>query len=292
MAATYNASPQDDPTELRLLVQRIKDLPTVPSVLMKLLSLTADASSSVGQLAEIIGMDQTISAKLLRLSNSAFYGCRGKVVSVPRAIVVLGFNEVKSLALGMSVFHAFSQKKAAKGEISIENLWKHSMATAALARLLAKRRGDSADSTFTGGLLHDIGKVVLLNSFKEEYKKAAEMVSETGCSLPEAEEKIFRVTHETIGEWLCRKWSMPEEIVQCVKYHSNPRKALEEFIPLVSTVHIADGLTKNILIGYGGDEKPHEFEDDILAALDLNARDIEEAEAFMEAEREGMEQMV
>lgn len=274
------------------MVQRIKDLPTVPSVLMKLLSLTADASSSVGQLAEIIGMDQTISAKLLRLSNSAFYGCRGKVVSVSRAIVVLGFNEVKSLALGMSVFHAFSHKKAAKGEISIENLWKHSMSTAALARFLAKRIGDSADSTFTGGLLHDIGKVVFLNSFKEEYKKAAEMVSETGCSLTEAEERIFRVTHETIGEWLCRKWSMPEEIVQCVKYHSNPREAREEFFQLVSTVHIADGLTKNILIGYGGDEKPHEVGEDILAALGLNAKDIEDAEAFMEAERDGMEQMV
>lgn len=282
----------DDSTELRILVQRIKDLPTIPSVLMKLLSLTADSSSNADQLAEVISVDQTISAKLLRLSNSAFYGCRGKVSSVSRAIMVLGFSEVKSIALGMSVFQAFSSEKAGKGEISIEKLWKHSMATAALSRFLARKRGEKVDSTFTGGLLHDIGKVVFLSSFKEEYKKAAEIVVETGCSLPDAEEKIFQVTHETIGEWLCRKWKMPEEIVQCVKYHPNPREAKEEFFPLVSTVHVADRLTKKILLGYGGDEKTPEIENSILEELGFKETDMEEAEAFMEAEREGIEQMV
>lgn len=97
-----------EPTELRMLVGKIKDLPTVPSVLTKLVSLSIDSALNADSLADIVGIDQTISAKLLRIANSAFYGCRGKVSSVSRAIMILGFSEVKSLALGMSIFQAFS----------------------------------------------------------------------------------------------------------------------------------------------------------------------------------------
>jgi len=282
----------EESTNLRALVQRIKDLPTIPSVLMKLISLSAESTTNADSLSEIISMDQTISAKLLRLSNSAFYGCRGQVSSVSRAIMVLGFNEVKSLALGMSVFNAFSEKKEASGSMSIEKLWKHSMATAAVSRFLTKQIGGKGDSAFTGGLLHDIGKVVFLSSFQEEYKNASAIVAETGCSISDAEEKVFHANHVTIGEWLTRKWKMPEEIIQCVKYHPNPKGAGEEHARLVSIVHLSNLATRKLFVGYGGDPLILEPEEGALEKAGLGGKGLEKAEAFLEEQRDGIEQMI
>lgn len=293
MTTETTASPAEDSTELRMLVQKIKDLPTIPSVLMKLLALSVDSSTNADNLAEIIGIDQTISAKLLRLSNSAFYGCRGKVTSIPRAIMILGFNEVKSLALGMSVFNAFSKAKGGKKGINIENLWKHSIATAALSKFLAGKISDEKpDSIFTAGLLHDIGKVVFLNSFQEEYKRVGEIVAETGGPISDGEIKVFGADHHIIGEWLCKKWKMPEEIRQCVRYHSNPSGAKEEFRHCVDVVHVANAIAGKILVGYSGDELTPEPESETLERLGVDDNILEEGEVFIEGEREGIESMI
>lgn len=291
--AMSDALSSEDSTELRLLVQRIKDLPTIPTILMKILSLTADSSANADNLAGIIGVDQTISAKLLRLSNSAFYGCRGKVTSISRAIIVLGFNEVKSLALGMSVFNAFAMTQGTKGEMSIEKLWKHSLATAALSRFLIKKTGDpKGEASFTAGLLHDIGKVVFLHSFREDYKRALALASGKKCSLFQAEEEVFKVPHTVIGEWLCRKWQLPEEITQCVRRHSHPEEAGEDYRALVFVVYLADVLARKAFVGYGGDEQVPEVRGDVLERMGLLPSDMEEADVFIEAEKANIEAMM
>ncbi len=292
MTATVKPSQIDEFAELKALVREIKDLPTIPTVLLKLLSLTADSTSNAHSLAKIINTDQTISAKLLRLSNSAFYGCRGKVISVSRAIMVLGFTEVKCLALGMSVFETFSQTGNSKRGISIENLWKHSVATAALSKFFADRRGEKGDSVFTAGLLHDLGKVVFLSLFREGYNKVSEIVEERGCAISEAEVEVFKVTHNTIGEWLCRKWKMPEEIAQCVRYHSSPDQADEEYFSRVLLVHLANNVARKVFVGFGGDKLTPIIENRILEKLKLTEKDVEKAEAFIERERENIEKTV
>ncbi len=283
----------EDSAPLRILVQRIKDLPTIPTVLMKILSLSADSTANADDLTDIISIDPTISARLLRLSNSAFYGCRGRVTSISRAIMVLGFTEVKNLALGMSVFDAFSKKQAIKGAMSIEKLWKHSIATASLSKFLAgKVGGRKYESAFTGGLLHDIGKVVFLNSFREDYKKAWVIVAEKGCSISQAEEEVFKVDHATIGEWLCHHWQMPEEIAQCIKYHPNPAQAKEEHRQFASIVHLANLIARKSFVGYGGDELTPDAENEVLDQAGLSKEDLEEAEGLMEQERENIEKTV
>ncbi len=279
----------DEETELRLLVQGIKDLPTVPSVLMKLVTLSLDNVANADAMSKIINLDMTISAKLLRISNSAFYGFRGKVTNISRAIMILGFNEVKSQALGMSMFQAFSKATGNVGLISATKLWTHSIATAAVSKYLTKKIGaESSETVATACLLHDIGKVVLLHSFREDYKKVAAIIEKTKCSIAEAELQVFKVTHNTIGEWLCKRWKMPDEIVQCVKYHAEPDKAKDEHFHIVSMVHIANIVTQRSFVGFGGDELKHEVSQTALARLGFSEEGLQQAIDYLEKEKDSI----
>jgi len=213
-----------DADDLRMSVSKIKALPTIPLVLTKILDLVEDQNSTIQDLERAIQSDQSITAKVLRLANSAFYGFPRKITTISKAIILIGFNSVKNIAIGVLVFEAFQCRKG-KGAEEIEAGWVHAVEVAFGAKMLAtKLRYAKAEEAFVGGLLHDIGKVVFVYSDYEQYlpvleKAAAEAEWESHLA---AERDLLGSTHTEIGEILGVHWQLPGPIVACIRLHHTP----------------------------------------------------------------------
>lgn len=210
--------------DLRMSISKIKDLPTVPLVLARILDLVEDQNSTIQDLERAIMSDQSITAKVLRLANSAFYGFPRKITTISKAIILIGFNSVKNIAIGVSVFEAF-QGGNRKGKEEIEAGWFHAVEVAFGAKMLAtKFRYAKAEEAFVGGLLHDIGKVALIYSDYEQYlpvleKAAAEAEWESHLDV---ERELYGSTHAKIGQILGMHWQLPGPIVACIRLHHTP----------------------------------------------------------------------
>ena len=206
---------------LRLSISKIKDLPTVPLVLTKILDLVEDQNSTIQELERAILSDQSITAKVLRLANSAFYGFPRKITTISKAIILVGFNSVKNIAIGVSVFEAF-QRGNRKGAAEIESAWAHAVEVAFGAKMLAaKFRYAKEEEAFVGGLLHDIGKVVLIYSMYDQYRLVLERAAaDAGLqSLLAAEREVFGTTHTEVGQILGISWQLPQPLIACMRLH-------------------------------------------------------------------------
>lgn len=239
--------------ETRRLVQRIVDLPTLPIVVPQVLRLVEDHRSSAGDLARVIGSDQALTTRILRLANSAFYGFRREIVTINHAVVLLGFDTVKSIVLAATVFETLRDGEVASS-FDREQFWLHVGSAAAAARLIAKSlRVADPEAAFVGGLLHDVGKVVLDRFFYRRYAEAARLAAERPCLIREAETNIFGVNHAEVGRWLAERWRFPAAIVEPVAFHHRPAAATPDHRALTAVVHLADLVTRNAGIGSGGD---------------------------------------
>ena len=240
--------------ETRRLVQRIVDLPTLPIVVPQVLRLVEDQRASAGDLAKVIGSDQALASRILRLANSAFYGFRREIVTINHAVVLLGFDTVKSIVLAATVFETLNDGDVVSS-FDRERFWLHVGATAAAARRIAKHlRIADPEAAFVGGLLHDVGKVVLDRFFYRRYAEAARRAAESPCLIREAETALFSVNHAAVGQWLAERWRFPAAIVEPVAFHHRPSAASADYRGLASVVHLADILTRNAGIGSGGDD--------------------------------------
>lgn len=197
-----------------------RNLPTIPTVLAKILAIVGSDSASTRQLVEVIEKDQTLTAKLLRLANGAFFGQSRRVSTVPRAILLLGFSTVRNLALGVKVWDALGTGVSTD---KLERLWEHSVIVALCARALAGRlHACDPDEAFTSGLLHDIGRLVIATRFRAQYW---ELAPPDGEPSPGDEQGTFGVDHAEVGGWLLEAWRLPANIVESVRLHhaTNPR---------------------------------------------------------------------
>ena len=241
------------PEETRRLVQRIVDLPTLPIVVPQVMRLVEDQRSSAGDLARVIGSDQALATRILRLANSAFYGFRREIVTINHAVVLLGFDTVKSIVLAATVFETLSDGDVVSS-FDRGEFWLHVGAVAAGARQVAKTlRVADPEAAFVGGLLHDVGKVVLDRFFYRRYAEAARLAGATPCLIRDAESSLFSVNHAEVGRWLAERWRFPAAIVEPVAFHHRPAAASPSHRELTAVVHLADILTRNAGIGSGGD---------------------------------------
>lgn len=200
-------------------LEKIKDLPTLPSVYFKVDKLLKDKQASIENVARIIEIDPAMSTSILRLVNSAFYGLRGKSSSISHAVMILGFNTVKNAIVSVAVLDTLSVKERIRN-FDMNDFWRHSVSVAVLGRQLAeKSRLVPPEDAFIAGLLHDIGKIIMVKYFKDDLEKIFKRMQETKCSFSDAEADVSSIDHVQIGAYLSRKWQLPEQIIEAIAGH-------------------------------------------------------------------------
>lgn len=197
------------------VVKQVRDLPSLSAVVVELLASMDQADLDVHVLGAKIASDQALAAKTLRLANSSFYGMPSKVTTIHQAIAVLGFHSIRTLVTACAVTGSFS----AGGAIDLKLFWRHSVATAICARLLAPSFKLNAEMAFTTGLLHDIGTLVLATRFPGQYVQVQAYRKEHDCFLIEAEQAILGLDHTLVGSALAAWWKFPQAMQEAVAQH-------------------------------------------------------------------------
>ena len=257
-----------------IVIDKVKSLPTLPEVIHKILSLVQGEDATAKALGDLIAYDQAISARLLKVANSAYYGFMREIATVQHAIVVLGFREVKSLVLGITVFDAM-KRSSQEASIKREAFWMHSIGCALAGQLICKKvEKVDADIAFTASILHDLGKLVLDGFFSSDYKGVLERVQTNGVSMVDAEIELMGFTHADVGGWLCERWKFPPILVSPVCFHHQLEKADVSSMHVTSVAHLADVLCKRSHIGSGGDDKIQTVHPLAMKNLKLNEDDL------------------
>jgi signal transduction histidine kinase/HD-like signal output (HDOD) protein len=263
------------------VLERITQPPPSP-VAAKILEVTQDERAGARALAEVIAKDQAFTVRVLRIVNSAYYGLQQRVTTVSRAVAVLGFDTIRTLALTLYTLGAFQQDK--NSIINLEYLWEHSLGCATGARRITARVGHTPpEEAFVAGLLHDMGKVLFYQYFKKEFIEAVKIAEEEGISLSEAETRILGTDHATAGEAWARKWNLPFIIQHAMRFHHHPLllpEAVDASVrQTVAIVHIADLFCEASQIGKGGDNGYEPIEEEIWSLLAVGE---EECRALLE----------
>ncbi len=207
--------------KLEDLEKRISDIPTLPVVAHQLNAESQKDTFTSKILAGIIEKDPPLSAKILRLSNSAYYGFSSKVASLDRAITMLGFGTVKNLACAVAISNFFAPGQA--GQVDMPGLWKHCLGTAASARQLIKVVAPAlAEEAFLAGILHDIGSIIIISNFPDQSLESLRVMKEKKISQSEAEKAVIGLTHESAGAFLVDKWNFPPRFYRIIRMHHSP----------------------------------------------------------------------
>jgi HD-like signal output (HDOD) protein len=240
--------------DLQKIIARIDDLPTLPRTVLRITELVNDPKSSAKDLARIITDDQVLTARLLKLVNSSFYGFPQRISTVTNAIVLLGFDAIRSLLLTTSVFDLFAGRNQ-KSSQDQEKFWDHSLGCAVGAKVIGNHlRHDKIEELFVSGLLHDIGKIVEMLFLTDEFMRVATIVNQQNTLMITAEQKVLGYSHAEIGKLLAGKWNLPAKLEQVIAHHHQPAAA-GSFVMEASIVHLADILCRALNMGYGGDNK-------------------------------------
>jgi putative nucleotidyltransferase with HDIG domain len=249
------------------ILGRMHDIPTLPTTVIRVTQMIEDPLCSSGDLARIILQDPAMAAKILKLANSAYYGFRQKIASVPQAISLLGFSTLKNTLLSAAVFDLF--RLSASG-FDVQGLWKHSVATAAAAKLLAKRvRYPSLEKAYTAGLLHDLGKVLIARYLPKSLVSVMRMVREEQVAMYDAEAHVIGLAHPAFAGWVMSRWGMPSQLIEAVEFHHQPTRAEFSF-DLAAIVYIADIIAHRAGIGNSGDEMIREIDPVVREHLRIN----------------------
>jgi HD-like signal output (HDOD) protein len=232
---------------LKQLVSQLKSLPSLPSLYLELMEELQSKNSSIQKVGQIVAKDVGMSAKILQLVNSAFFGLCRHVSSPAQAVVFLGADTIKALVLSV---HIFSQLDSTRlRNFSIDALWNHSLQTSAFSKLLSKTENADpkiVDYAGMAGLLHDSGKLVLAANLPDHYNAALNLSREQNLTLREAEREVFGATHAEIGAYLLGLWGLPDPIVEAVAFHHHPTRCLDQQFSPLTAVHVANALQHEI----------------------------------------------
>lgn len=229
------------------IMAQVKSFPGMPETSAKLLTMLKDPDSSASQIEDVLKYDPGLTANILKLTNSAYFGIPSKVSSVKQAVVLLGWKRLLQLVMTMCM--STVMKKPVPGyDLSHGELWRHSVAVSVAAELVVKAlKIPGADEVFTAALLHDVGKLVLGDFVQKDIQQIESMVSK-GIAFEVAEFFVLGTDHANIGARILEKWSFPENLVNAVNWHHDPDKC-EQYCTFSDIVHVANIL--GLMIGYG-----------------------------------------
>ena len=238
--------------QFQKLVRQVHSLPTLPTILLKITELINNPKTSAIQLGRVIAEDPVLTAKLLKIVNSPFYGFPRKISTVTEAIAIIGFNALKNLVLTASVVDLFAGRKGGNG-FEPRMLWDHSIAVASAAGLIGKAIGyEEREELFVGGLIHDLGKIIEHQFLRQEFEAAIQRAKADGAFLVDAERAVLGFTHAEAGRFLAEQWKLPARLVEVLAHHHHPAEA--KVAPReVAVIHVADILARALGLGSGGD---------------------------------------
>jgi putative nucleotidyltransferase with HDIG domain len=258
--------------KLRQFVSELASLPSLPSVYNELIARLQEPDASAKEIGRIVSRDVGMSAKLLQLVNSAFFGLRQRIADPVQATIYLGLNTMKSLVISVHVFNQYSGTRL--GPISLAAFQRHSLTVGGLARRIAEMEGadrESVDFAFIAGLLHDLGKLVLAANLPQEYQRALARAESEGMGLPEAEREVLGANHAKVGAYLLGLWGLPGPVVEAVAFHHNPSECAGSHFSPLTAVHAANIFS--LEIGPRDDEYAMiELDTDYIAQLGLTQR--------------------
>lgn len=267
------AAPNRD--AIRRQVERLRELPTLPAVVQRIAQALEQSDVNLSEVARLIEADQVLTAHLLRLANSAFYGVSGQIGSVTRALTILGTAITRSLIYGVSVLDL---------HIELAGFWEHSIGTALAAGALAKHLGLRAPEEVSGaGLLHDLGKVVLYKQEPDVFAAVLERAAAEGLHFADAERALLGVDHTEVASWLLARWRFPVRLLEPVVHHHTPERARVARVE-TAVVHVANTLVRAYGYGFGGDRRIPTISRPAWKLLRLNAATLDAVIAVFDAD--------
>ncbi len=224
-------------------IKSVNDLPTLPTVAMEVMKLVNDKESSMMDIVDVIQQDPSLTTKILKIANSAFYGMRQRIDSVNRALVVLGMTEINNLVTSISIFNTFPIDPELVS-FDREKFWLHCAVTGEIAKAISVKLGMKIYSeVFTAGLLHDIGKIIFDHLFHDEFAEVLEKSYFEKIPIYEAEKQIFETNHMQVGAFIGETWRLPRNLIDVMLYHHSPAKAQSNRI-MVAIIDLANQLSK------------------------------------------------
>jgi HD-like signal output (HDOD) protein len=268
-------------------LHRIPDLPNFPEAVYRLEEVASNPDSSVRQIAAIIETDPPMAARIMRLANSAFYR-RGNhpMTTIPQAVVRLGLKEVRKLCLTIGATRLFVRPSP---RIQHNEFWEHSIAVAALTRIVATHVRDvrvDPDQAYVAGLLHEVGALVFDHYLSSLYDAVFRAARDSGHAIHEVESEYLDINHAEVGAWLLGRWNAPPTLAAAVQFHHHPNEAPEELRPLCQLVHVADYVCSAHGVTGPGEDVPLALSVAAWEDLGLNVALIESLKDEVQAEVE------
>ena len=261
-------------------IAEISHIATLPEITLKIIELVEDPTSTAQDLHNIIANDPALCSRILKVVNSAFYGLPRQIGSISRAIVLLGLNAVKNIAIAASLTKLFRGGELCS-RFSAKDLWIHSIATAAGAKLVCDElKLNLSDEPFLAGLIHDIGIMVEVQSMRHELLQVFEEMTFDGDGAPtsdmrEVEGRVLGANHEAFGSGLCEAWKFPQSFTFVTRHHHAPMELPEENRALSAIVYVADRISALCGYGFRTDLPNLDFDPEVIDGLSLSAQQIE-----------------
>lgn len=257
---------------LNVIKAYIQKMPSLSITVSKILEICNDPSASPVDLNQVISLDPVLMGRVMRLINSAYYSLPNKITSLVRAIIMLGINTVKNLALSTAVLANLNDKDNFQA-LEMDGFWRHSLCVGVTSKIIAKKRKIDTkilEEYFVSGLLHDLGKIPLNNKLAKEYFEAISLSDSEQCPLYVSEGRVLEVDHSEVGKLIIESWKLSKDIEDTVFYHHNLKEYKGENHDILYTVASANLFANTFEIGYSGDRYPEQLPSEVFSYLGID----------------------
>lgn len=271
-----------------ILMNYINKMPSLPTTVAKILEICNNPMTSPADLNKVISLDPVLMGKVMKLINSAYYGLSQEITSLVRAIIMLGINTVKNLALSTAVLGTIGKKQDFQ-TLNMEGFWRHSLCVGVTSKLIAKARkvdNKSLEEYFIAGLLHDIGKIPLNNKLAEDFIIAMSSSDRDHSPLYVSEQNIIGTTHADVGQMILKTWNLSDNIIEAVSNHHSYLNYEGKYKDLVYTVALANYFAIISEVGFSGDRYPEKLDPGVFQHLNVTMGYLDEIESQVNKEIE------